>query len=162
MQFYMVLIQQAQKNQAGHIQNRMNFILDEFCNIPEIPEFSNMITAARSRNIRFHLVIQGKKQLVDKYKEKADVIMGNCSNWIYLYSREMTLLNDISQLCGEVFYDNSIKTPLISTFELQHLDKEAGEALILSGRNYPCIARLADIDEYPFETVPQYKDKKKN
>ena len=148
-QFYMVLIQKAQ--QGLTLSRRMNFILDEFCNIPEIPEFSNMITAARSRNIRFCLIIQSKKQLMDKYKEKADVITGNCNNWIYLYSREMPLLNEISQLCGEVIYDNSMHMPLISTFELQHLDKEKGEALLLVGRNKPCIANLWDIDEYPFK-----------
>lgn len=156
-QFYMVLIQKAQEEQT--LQQRMNFILDEFCNIPEIPEFSNMITAARSRNIRFCLIIQSKKQLKDKYKEKADVITGNCNNWIYLYSREMPLLEEISELCGEVIYDNGMRMPLISTFELQHLDKDKGEALVLVGRNKPCIANLLDIDEYPF-SEPDKSEKK--
>lgn len=154
-QLYMVLIQKAQQ-QDGVLERRMNFILDEFCNIPEIPEFTNMITAARSRNIRFCLIIQSMKQLSDKYGEKADVITGNCNNWIYLYSREMSLLSEISQLCGEVIYDNSMRMPLISTFELQHLSKEQGEALLLIGRNQPCIANLWDIDEYGFASFEPY------
>lgn len=155
-QFYMVLVQQA-LDDGGSLKSRMNFILDEFCNIPEIPEFSNMITAARSRNIRFCLIVQSKKQLIDKYREKADVITGNCNNWIYLYSREMPLLSEISQLCGEVLYDNSIHVPLISTFDLQHLSKEKGEALLLVGRSKPCIANLWDIDEYPFSKEDEYE-----
>lgn len=149
-QFYTVLVQHAQQQESGQIPNRMNFLMDEFCNIPEIPEFSNIITASRSRNIRFCLVIQSKKQMYAKYDEKADVILGNCNNWIYLYSREAELLSELSQLCGEVVYENSMKLPLISTFDLQHLNKERGEALLLTGRNQPCITQLPDIDEYPF------------
>lgn len=152
-QLYMVLVDSAQNNAGKAIMSRMNFILDEFCNIPEIPEFSNIITAARSRNIRFCLIVQSKKQLEDKYRNKADVILGNCSNWIYLYSREVALLNELSQLCGEVIYENGMRVPLISMFELQHLSKEEGEALVLIGRNKPCISKLLDISEYPFEYV---------
>lgn len=150
-QLYMVLVDYAQEQKNN--MNRMNFILDEFCNIPQIPEFSNMITAARSRNIRFCLIVQSKKQLVEKYGNNADVILGNSSNWIYLYSREVALLNEISQLCGEVIYDNGMRVPLISPFELQHLSKEEGEALMLIGRHKPCITKLPDISQYPFESV---------
>ena len=152
-QLYMVLIDNAQNNAGKEMGRRMNFILDEFCNIPEIPEFSNIITAARSRNIRFCLIVQSKKQLEDKYRNKADVILGNCTNWIYLYSREVALLNELSQLCGEVIYENGTRIPLISMFELQHLSKEDGEALVLIGRNRPCISKLLDISEYPFEYI---------
>ena len=40
---------------------------------------------------------------------------------------------------------------MISSFELQHLNKETCECLVLSGRNCPCIVNLKDIDDYPFE-----------
>ena len=109
-----------------------------------------MITASRSRNIRFHLIIQGMKQLRDKYGEAAEIITGNCNNWLYMYSKEFELLQDISNLCGEVYYDNSIRMPLFSTFELQHLNKDEGEALLLAGRNCPCLSNLADISQYPY------------
>ena len=52
-------------------------------------------------------------------------------------------------MCGEVIYDNHMRVPLISEFELQHFKKEEGEALVLAGRNFPCVVNLADIDEYP-------------
>lgn len=151
-QFYEVLIRAAQETAANALSIRMNFLIDEFANIPRLNNMDAMITAARSRNIRFHLIIQSMRQLTEKYDQVADIICSNCNNWIYLYSKEYTLLQEISRLCGEVIYDNSMKIPLFSEFDLQHLDKDKGEALILAGRNYPCICNLADISEYPYET----------
>ncbi len=148
-QLYEVLIKEAQRQPEHKLAARMNFIVDEFANIPKINNMQSMITASRSRNIRFCLIIQSKMQLVDKYQDAASVICDNCSNWIYLYSKDYELLSEISKLCGNVIYDNHLVMPLISEFELQHLNKEEGEALVLSGRNYPCIVNLADIDEYP-------------
>lgn len=149
-QLYEVLIKKAQSCPKNTLGIRMNFLIDEFANIPKLENMDSMITASRSRNIRFHLIIQSMKQLRHKYEEYADVICSNCSNWIYLYSKEYELLQEISRLCGEVIYDNGIRVPLFSEFDLQHLDKEKGEALVLSGRNYPCISNLKDVDEYPF------------
>ncbi len=150
-QLYEVLIQTAQKNERGALPRRMNFVIDEFANIPTIANMDSMITAARSRNIRFYLFVQGMQQLEAKYRDKAKVICGNCNNWIYLYSKEFELLEELSRICGEVLYENNIRQPLISTFDLQHLNKETGEALVLSGRNCPCIVNLQDIDDYPYE-----------
>lgn len=149
-QLYEVLIQRAQQEDNNMLRTRMNFLIDEFANIPKIKNMDAMITASRSRNIRFHLIIQGMKQLREKYEEAAEIITGNCNNWIYLYSKEFELLQDISNLCGEVCYDNNVRLPLFSAFELQHLSKEEGEALLLAGRNYPCLSNLSDINEYPY------------
>ena len=149
-QMYEVLIKKAQESPGNTLAIRMNFLIDEFANIPKLENMDSMITASRSRNIRFHLIIQSMKQLRHKYDEYADVICSNCNNWVYLYSKEYELLQEISRLCGEVIYDNGIRVPLFSEFDLQHLDKDKGEALVLCGRNYPCISNLKDVDEYPF------------
>ena len=149
-QMYEVLIKQAQRNPDQRLGIRMNYIIDEFANIPKMENMDSMISASRSRNIRFTLLVQSKKQIEEKYGPAATVICDNCSNWIYLYSKGYDLLNEISRLCGNVIYDNHLTIPLISEFELQHLKKEEGEALVLSGRNLPCIVNLADIDEYPY------------
>ena len=152
-QLYEVLIDKAQKERPQGLPIRMNFLIDEFANIPKINNMDAMITAARSRNIRFHLIVQGMKQLEQKYGDGADTISGNCNNWIYLYSKEFQLLQEISRLCGEVIYDNQVRMPLFSEFDLQHLSKTEGEALVLAGRNYPCLSNLADIDTYSYTKV---------
>ena len=124
---------------------RVNYILDEFSSLPTIKDFPTMITAARSRNIRFNLIIQSKHQLLERYKEETETIQSNCNNWIFFTSREVKLLEELSILCGK--HSNGEKY-VIPPDSLQHLNKERGEALILSGRLYPYITILADINKY--------------
>ena len=144
-QLYQQLIDTAQNSAGLTLPRRVNFVLDEFSNFPSIPDFDSMISAGRSRNIRFHLIVQGLEQLISRYGvETAQTIKANCQNWYYLCSREMSLLDEISSLCGE----NRDGTPLISRVQLQRLKKERGECLVLLGRNYPFLARLPDISEY--------------
>ena len=121
-----------------------NYILDEFSSLPSISDFPAMITAARSRNIRFNLFLQSKKQLYLRYNEECDTIMSNCENWIFLSSREVDFLKELSELCGE----GGNKRNLLSVSDLQKLNKEKGQALILTGRNKPYITCLPDIDFY--------------
>ena len=147
-QIYEILISEAQKTDRKRLPIRVNFVLDEFCNIPRIPDMPAMISAARSRNMRFFLVVQSLHQLRGKYGEDADTIKGNCDNWVFLTSKELALLNEISELCGSVYTSDQRSRRLISVSELQRLDKEKGEALIMHARQYPIITEIADIDQY--------------
>lgn len=145
-QMYELLIDNAYKNTKEYrFPTRVNFLLDEFTSLPKMTDMPQMITASRSRNIRFMLVIQSKHQLKQRYAEEAETIMSNCSNWLFLTSRETELLREISELGGVA---SSSREPLISVSRLQHLDKEAGECLIFSGRKYPYFSYLPDIEEY--------------
>lgn len=91
---------------VGILSNRVNYVLDEFSSLPTIRDFPAMVTAARSRNIRFTLVIQSKHQLIQRYREETDTIQTNCNNWIFLTGRELQLLEEISSLCGKTLEDN--------------------------------------------------------
>lgn len=147
-QVYEVLIAEAQKEKDFKLPIRVNFVLDEFCNMPQIPDMPSMISAARSRNMRYYLVAQSLHQLRGKYGEDADTIKGNCDNWVFLTSKELDLLNEISDLCGYITTADKRQRKLISVSELQRLDKEKGEALIMHARQYPIITEMADIDMY--------------
>lgn len=165
-QIYELLIDNAfKKTSENRFPVRINFILDEFSSLPTISDFPQMITASRSRNIRFMLIIQSKHQLRKRYEDETDTIMSNCMNWMFLTSRETELLREISVLGGTYGANNEA---LISIFSLQHLNKEAGECLIFSGRKYPYIAKLPDIDIYdqkhyavlemPLRKIPEEQD----
>ena len=85
-QCYESLLDQADACK-GTLPVRVNFILEEFCNMPQLDDIVPMLTAARSRNIRFHLVIQSYSQMKDKYNENVSrTIMDNCGNLIYLHT----------------------------------------------------------------------------
>ena len=129
-QCYETLIDVAQEN-GGRLPIRTNFILDEFANMPPLKDVDSMVTAARSRGMRFTFIIQNFAQLNDVYgKEVAEVIRGNCGNTIYLISTELAALEEISKMCGEVKSkekDKTASTPLVTVTDLQKL--KFGEAI---------------------------------
>lgn len=123
-QVYETLIDVAQEN-GGHLPVRTNFLLDEFANMPPLKDVTTMITAARSRHIRFTMIIQNYAQLNKVYgKDDAETIKGNCGNIIYLISTELQALEEISKLCGEKKSKQSSKTastPLVTVNDLQRM-----------------------------------------
>lgn len=143
-QCYETLIFEAQKQEDIKLRNRVNFLLDEFSSLPKIKEFPSMIAAARSRNIRFNIVVQSEKQLFSHYDCDAEIIEGNCNNWIFLYSKELHTLEKISKLCGT----QKSGKPLITLSRLQRLNKDAGEALVFHGREFPYLSHLDDVNNY--------------
>ena len=166
-QCYETLIDVAQEN-GGKLPIRTNFILDEFANMPPLKDVDSMVTAARSRQMRFTFIIQNFAQLNDVYgKEVAEVIRGNCGNTIYLISTELAALEEISKMCGEVKSkekDKTASTPLVTVTDLQKL--KLGEAIIMRIRKSPFKTKLPFNDkvdwgyqvvdaDFPVRTVKQ-------
>ena len=143
-QSYKLLVSEAQNSPGLKLQNRVNYILDEFGNIPTIPGIAHIITASRSRNIRFLLLVQDKSQLEEKYGKLASSIISNCSNIMYLNGRDTMLLTELSEMAGKD--RNGI--PIVSTSRLQRLSKERKEAFVLRDRERPFISRLAGSSQY--------------
>ena len=143
-QCYETLIDCAQAN-GGKLTYRTNFILDEFANMPPLKDVDSMVTAARSRDIRFTFIIQNFAQLNDVYGEEvAQVIKGNCGNLIYLISTELKALEEISKMCGEVKSkekDKTASTPLVTVSDLQKL--KLFQAIIIRWRKNPFKTNLA-------------------
>jgi type IV secretion system protein VirD4 len=121
-QCYELLITEAQKEINKSLPVRVNFVLDEFSNTPAISDMPAMITAARSRNIRFYLVVQSMHQLVKRYGLDSETIKGNCENWVFLASKELNLLEELSKMCGNTlnYEPHEFIRPLINVSELQN------------------------------------------
>lgn len=143
-QCYETLIDVAQESPGGKLPYKTNFILDEFANMPPLKDVTTMVTAARSRNIRFTFIIQNFAQLNEVYgKDQAETIKGNCGNIIYLISSEMSALEEISKMCGEVKSkekDKTASTPLVTVSDLQRLPQWS--VIVLRIRMMPFKAKL--------------------
>ena len=143
-QCYETLIDVAQES-GGKLPYRTNFILDEFANMPPLKDVTTMVTAARSRLIRFTFIIQNYAQLTQVYgKEQAETIKGNC-NITYLISSELSALEELSKLCGEklvkVGKDKKEETrPLVTVSDLQRLKQY--ETISLRLRTMPFRTKL--------------------
>ena len=137
-QIYETLIAVAQEH-GGSLPVRTNFLLDEFANMPPLKDVTTMITAARSRHIRFTMIIQNFAQLDQVYgKENAETIRGNCGNIIYLITTELKALEEISKMCGEVKSkkdEKTASTPLVTVSDLQRMKQF--EVIILRMRKQP-------------------------
>jgi len=150
-QCYEALIDAAQQEPKGELPIKTNFVLDEFANMPPLRSIATMVTAARSRRIRFHLVIQSYSQLNDVYgKDKAETIKTNCNINIYLLTSELSSLEEISRLCGEVKGkdDKEPPQPLVSINELQRL--KMGTVIITTIRKNPFKTEWPDLSQYNF------------
>ena len=168
-QCYEALIDVAQEN-GGKLKYRTNFILDEFANMPPLKDVDSMVSAARSRDMRFTFIIQNFAQLNDVYgKEVAQVIRGNCGNTIYLISTELAALEEISKMAGEVKSkdkDKTASTPLVTVTDLQKL--KLFEAIIMRLRMSPFKTQLEPdfkmnwgitrkVEDYPQRDMEEVK-----
>lgn len=138
-QLYEVLIDVAHKNPNGELKYRTNFILDEFANMPALKDVTSMVTAARSRKIRFTFIIQNFAQLDEVYGDKnAETIRSNCGNLVYLLTNELSSLEEISKLCGEVKSkekEKTVSTPLVTVTDLQKM--KLNEIIVIRMRMRP-------------------------
>ena len=162
-QLYEVLIDVAHKNPKGELKYRTNFILDEFANMPALKDVTSMVTAARSRKIRFTFIIQNFAQLDEVYGEKnAETIRSNCGNTIYLLTNELHALEEISKLCGEVKSkdkEKTVSTPLVTVTDLQKMKRN--EIIVIRMRMRPFRTLLKGAyeidwgDKYDEATIPE-------
>lgn len=169
-QCYQALVNTAQSYDSGKLPFRVNFILDEFANMPVITSISNKVTVSRSRNIRFVLVIQDFDQLKEKYKESAGTIKSNCTNWIYLLTSDNETAKEISTRLGKYTISSSrvstsskydqndfnitndkslLGRELMMPEELMKL--KFGEAIFMKSRMYPIKAIVKPVSEYPIK-----------
>lgn len=117
-----ILVDKAFHSENGKLNNRVNFILDEFCSFP-IPGIGEALATHRSRNIKYYLCIQSIDALSDRYPHY-ESLLANCATVLFLGSTEMKLLEMISTRCGETEINYSgTKEPLISIPELMTLRK---------------------------------------
>ena len=161
-QCYETLITKSSEYDNDALPLRVNFVLDEFSNLPEISSFDNRISEARSHNIRYYLFIQSFGQLQSKYKERAETILSNCNNWVCFSSKEIEFLRRISEICGTEVDYNGKEHYLISPSEMQHLKKydDGAEVVIIKSGEYPFVTKLPDyayISVFPTVTYERFK-----
>ncbi len=156
-QLYKALIAKASSKPKLRLDRHCYFLLDEFANLPVIPNFESLITVGRSRWINFALVVQSYAQLDTAYSpEKAQIIKGNCNEIALIGTDDQKTLDEISKSCGERLLTTEEKNisqgkdedskststsyqrttvPLISPYELSQLNN--GEVLVKLFKSEP-------------------------
>ena len=65
-------------------RNHTRFILDEFANIGEIPDFDQKLSTMRKYEISCSIILQALSQLKVMYKDKWNTIVANCDTKLFL------------------------------------------------------------------------------
>ena len=174
-----MLVRQADER-GGRLENRVNFILDEFGNFVKISDFTNKLTVAGGRGMRFNLFLQSFEQLDMKYgKEESHIIKANCQNWVYLQADDDETLQSICNNLGKYttsayqlssnhakFTNPSsshslslVSRELLTTDEIRRINRPYQ---IVMGRNYPCMSIADDLSKWYFNIMCRLGDKEHN
>ena len=170
-QNYVSLVESADER-GGELKIRVNYILDEFGNFTTIPAFSNMLTVAGGRKIRFNLFLQSFAQLDNKYgREIAENIRDNCQTWIYLKTASNETANIISKKLGTYTTSSYSKSSSYSKYqngsnsesvnlisrnlltEDEILRIERPYVLVIQTGLFPIMTKLPDISKWKFNIL---------
>lgn len=147
-QMYEQLTEMAD-NRGGRLERRVNFILDEFGNFTQIPDFATKLTVGGGRGIRFNLFLQNFAQLDDKYgKEQSKIIRGNCDNWIYLRTSDQETLEELSKKLGNY----TVSTYSLSSSTGKNSAGSSSQSINLTGRPLLTPSEIEDIDR-PYSLI---------
>ncbi|MFX4261229.1 VirD4-like conjugal transfer protein, CD1115 family [Pelotomaculum propionicicum] len=95
------LTQLADKQRNKKLAVPVNFLLDEFCNISGIPDFTKKLSTMRGRDIACSIIVQNIPQLEQAYPNRTwEVILGDCDYWLILGVKEFATAKYMSDVLG--------------------------------------------------------------
>lgn len=169
-QLFDLLCHKADKNkELGYrLPVHVRFLLDEFANIGQIPNFERIISVIRSREMSACIILQAKSQLKALYKDHMDTIVGNCDTELFLGGQEKGTIEDLSKVLGRETidsYNNSDTRGNNPSYGINY--QKLGRELmtqdeLLTMDNHKCILRIKGIrpffsTKYDLCTHPNYK-----
>ena len=104
-QLFILLCDNALELYGGKLPLNVCFMLDEFANIGQIPDFDKKLTTIRSRGIYANVILQSKSQLESMYKDQAKTILENCDTTLFLGSGGTDTLKEIEERLGKETID---------------------------------------------------------
>lgn len=95
------------KKSGGKLDRYFMFMLDEFGNIPAIPNYGKILSTCRSENIKFMSIVQSNAQIEKNYEKDKDTIITNKGLNIYLKSGDEKTAEYYSKVLGQTTIDVS-------------------------------------------------------
>ena len=151
------------------LKNDFHFILDEFANMPKMPNIENSISTLRSYKTWLHLGIQSYNQLNKYYDENVrEIILDNCNTQVFFGCNNASTVKRFSEELGvksvpaySYGLDNNnnltkhisiVDTPVVKPSEL--MDIKFGEAYVKAFRSSPLYTKID-----PYFLVPEMQHK---
>lgn len=99
-QMFSILYKQAD-DYGSKLPNQVYFLLDEFANIGQIPDFQKKLSTTRSLGISISIIVQSLDQLEALYKESYENILGNCDTQLLLGTNSQKTAEYFSKSLGQ-------------------------------------------------------------
>lgn len=80
-------------------------IMDEFCNISQIPNFESILAYVRSMNMSVDIIVQTLSLFKSKYEKTWEGILGCCSSLLFIGGTEKTTKEYLSESLGKETID---------------------------------------------------------
>lgn len=98
---FIKLTKLADRQPKGTLIVPVNFLLDEFCNISGIPDFTKKLSTMRGRGIACSIIFQNVPQLEQAYPNRTwEIILGDCDYWLLLGAKELATSDYMSKTLG--------------------------------------------------------------
>ncbi len=98
-QLYKTMSDMCAAKDEGCLSKPLYLMLEELGNMPAIPTLGPKLSLARSKNIRFHMVIQSLSQLEERYPDEYNNILEN-TNILYLLTNLIDTAKWVSDRVG--------------------------------------------------------------
>lgn len=95
-QIYSLALQNGRKS-----FRRIQFLLDEFGNLPAIQKMDTKVSIGLGQNILFSIVVQNLEQLNSVYGKSGETIQSNCANLLYILTKSNKTAKEISEQLGQ-------------------------------------------------------------
>ncbi len=101
-QLFQVLYRHAETEcPENRLPCHVRFLMDEFANYGQLPEFPQKLSTMRKYEISCTIVLQALSQLKGMYKDEWETIVSNCDSMLFLGTSDKTTLEYISQSLGK-------------------------------------------------------------
>ena len=141
----------AARQHQGRLPRRVNFLLDEFGNLPPFPDFDQFVTVSAGMGIRLVLALQNIEQLRKHYERTERTIRGNLGTWLFLRTSDLQTAKELSEMIGKyTTQSESSQMPKVgwmtSTVGIGH----TSQGLSLTGRE---LVTVDELMRWPQDTV---------
>lgn len=148
-------------------EHEIRFLLDEFVNIGQIPQFTKKLATMRKYRISCSIIIQNLAQLKPLY-EDWETIVGNCDSMLFLGGLEYSTLEYISNILGTTTIRTRSESRSRGKNSNSSLSYQKTQRKLLNPdevgniKNNKCIIKIRSLDpfmgnKYDYPKHPNYK-----
>lgn len=142
---YITLVEYADSLKDRILPVKVTLLLDECCNIGEIPDFPKKIATVRSRGVDSILCIQDIPQIQYTYKDTWRSIIGCCDTLLFLgCGKDPETAKYISDLTGEATINKSMSSAQVGDHNMR-VTSSSGNRMVMTPNQVMTMPRSQEL-----------------